>query len=79
MNSVDQLINKSLDPSERVENGSIPNSHTEQFVATLTKLVGPNGGREREGVYRRTGLTHMSSCLNSGTDMAVDIAVPHLT
>lgn len=37
-----------------VENDSIPNSHREQFVATLTKLVGANGGGEREAFKSRT-------------------------
>lgn len=44
-----------LDQLEIVEYGSIPNSHTEQFVATLTKLVGPNEEEgEREAFKSRT-------------------------
>lgn len=43
-----------LDQSERVEYDSIPIIHTEKFVATLTKLVGLNGGEAREAFKSRT-------------------------
>jgi len=48
------MTNHHLDQSERVEYDSIPIIHTEQFVATFTKLVGPNGGEDREAFKSRT-------------------------
>jgi hypothetical protein len=48
------MNNYHLDQSGRVEYDSIPIIHTEQFVATLTKLVGLNGGEAREAFKSRT-------------------------